>query len=234
MSVGFSVASLGRDVGAETVVDVARALDVRVVSFDGPPRGAQAWRAALKAHAIEVAAIDASPGAPAASLPAASTLRAGCLRVDAGVRDGDREAHVDRLVRALHPVVTAGIPVALRFARDAEDLLDPEALDWALSELPALRVWFDAWRAMQLAGLERGPSPERLADDLASRCVGVSVAGPGREGRGGGHPEDGGPDWSTLVGALPRDAAWVVELDPGLGRGALEDAVRVTRSWFVR
>lgn len=218
----------------DALVERLRALDVRAVFFHAPPpRPARTGEVLRQAGVAVDGVFLGSHDTPAldAAVHAASRLRAGHVVLDGGVRrpGGDRDAEVETLVRHLHALLGRGAPAAVLPGDAGPALLDEEALGWVLDDLPALGLWLDPVRALRRAQAGEGDGLVALLDRHAGRCRGTFVAGLGSDGRGGRHPEDAGPDWSTLTALLPRGVPWVLDLAPDAEGDELEDALGFLR-----
>ncbi len=145
-------------------------------------------------------------------------------------RRAHREAAAERAVRALHAGLATGAPLAVRPGSTASDLLHVEETEWLLDALPRLGLAFDPTRALGLERLGLGPPPEAWADRFASRAGTCFAHGLGAGLAGRGHPDDDGPDWSSLGEMVPRAATWVLDLAPTLSTADVTDAIRAVRA----
>jgi hypothetical protein len=239
MTLAFSTRGWGADVAPARIVAHAHALDVHDVHLSEPIPQAGTAFGQLRAGGVRVVSVAPALAGDEATFPqalaqagvCASRVRARAVVVDGGRTGADREAAADGLVRSLHGPLRAGVPLALRNGADAQDLLGFEEIEWLLSEVPTLGFWFDPFAADQRHRMQAGPATQTWVDAYAGRVAGVFVHGGAGEGnRGGSHPTEGGPDWGTLVAALPRGVPWILDLDARLGVGDAADAVRWLRS----
>ena len=147
------------------------------------------------------------------------------------LRDAEREGGADRAARALHRASADGAELAIRNGGRAADLLlQPDVVEWLLSDLPTLGLWFDPARAHRAWCLGLGPEPAAWADRFAGRTTGVFVHGLGSDLGGHGHPEDGAPDWGTLGRSLPHRVPWILDVTHTLSAADVEDAIRYLRA----
>jgi hypothetical protein len=223
--------ALGPTAGADALVARARAIGVPGLVLDDPTPRASGWRDVLKGQGVALLAVRFTrPGPPSAEdLAVAGALRVPRVVVGSGPGEpGARAREVEALARVFHPMLAAGAPLVLRHAERTGDLLGLEEAGWLLEALPRLALWLDpAW----LHGAERdgwGAGPQAWADRWAGRVAGVSVHGLGSDGRGHAHPEDDGPRWGTLAGALPRGVPWALDVS----RDLADDDVREARRYL--
>lgn len=253
MTLALVPRAAGAGAGPEALARLAREAGIAQLVLDDPPPAAARWREPLRAAGVGVVALRlAQQGAPGeASLALASALRVervvvggGSLATGPGLAGEDgpaaraaqrlrvRERQVEALARSLHAPVGAGVPLAVRHAAGAGDLLRLEEVGWLLDALPRLMLWLDPARLLAASreGWEQGPLA--WADRLAGRVAGVSVHGLGSDGRGHAHPEDDGPPWGTLAATLPRRVPWALDLSSRLEARDVAEARRFLESVF--
>ena len=243
MSVALATRRLGPSAAVGDWLDVLGRHDVRALRIDALRADAREAGALLKARGVTAAAVRVPPTEQdvAVSLAqirdTASALRARLVLPSlsaAAYREGDREAAAERVARALHGAQRDGMPLALRFSADGDDLLDLEMLEWLLGDLPALGVWLDVPALEHAHRHAEGPALPALAEAFAPRVLGLDVAGAADGPAGGAHPKDGGPDWSTLWEILPRGASRVLDVDPGPDGSRLPEALAWLRAAEAR
>lgn len=254
MTLALVPRAAGAGAGPAALAALAREAGIPQLVLDDPPAVAAQWREPLKAAGVSVVALRlAQQGAPGeAALALAGALRVERvvvgggslatppgLTVEAGAAAREaqrlrvRERQVEALARALHAPVGAGVPLAVRHAQVASDLLRLEEVGWLLDALPRLTLWLDPARLLAASreGWEAGPLA--WADRLAGRVAGVSVHGLGSDGRGHAHPEDDGPPWGTLASTLPRRVPWALDLSSRLEARDVAEARRFLEALFA-
>ncbi len=215
----------------EQIVARGALLDQRLWHLPGPLPNPRAARSHLHANGIAITSLLTDRRGLDAACSNAAELAARAIVVEGGALEGEpSDVAADRLVRALHAPLAAGAPLALRNAAGPEDLLGVTEVEWLLSELPRLALWFDPARAMARQRAGGGASLRTWIDAYADRCTGVFAHGLGRDGLGGAHPSDDGVDWAALCGAIPRSAPWVLAMDPETDDDTLRDAQSYLRS----
>lgn len=213
----------------EQMVARGEALDQRLWHLPAPLNRPRAARKQFQAHGMAITSVLSDAAGLDAAFHHASDLGARAIVLEGGALEGaDPEEAADRLVRVLHGPLAAGAPIGLRNGASPDDLLGMTEIEWLLSELPRLTLWFDPARALACHRAEAGPSVRRWIDAYAARCAGLFVHGLGSQGLGGAHPTDDGPAWDALRGAVPRAAPWVLSMDPTRGDDEIVDAL----SWL--
>ena len=220
------------DEEAATILLRARALDVRLWHLDYTLPGPNAVRRRLYEQGVSVVSVATTRDALADAVRFGSALRTRTIVVegDTLLAGEDVEGAADRMVRALHTHLSEGVPLAIRNASEPTGLLDMTVCEWMLDELPRLVLWMDPARALRRHRAGEGPEPRHWIDAFAGRTGGVFVHGLGASGAGGAHPDDDGPGWEDLRGALPTAAPWVLDLDPALSEDAVADALGYVRA----
>ncbi len=244
MTLALATRRLGQGAGVEEWLRALEVHDARALRVDSLRSPAPDVGTALRVRGVTVAGMRVPPTQQdvvqqlADVRAAASALRTQMviLSVSAVAHDAEkgREAAAERVSRALHAAQREGMPIALRCWSGADDLLDVEMLEWLLGDLPALSVWLDI-PALEHAYREgSGTALPALAEALGPRVRGLDIAGAADGAAGGAHPEDAGPDWSTLWEILPRGATRVLDVDPGPDGSRLPEALSWLRAAEAR
>ena len=217
---------------ADRWLHAARALDVRACFAQRVPARPRAAGQALKGAGVAVVGLDVAHArldGLASSVDAAAALRAAWVVVDGGAvadREAEREGAVEALLRALHPAVRAGAPIAVRGAAGEDGLLRLEEMTWVLEELPRARLVLDAAQVTWASRQGFGAGLSTWLDAHAGRIVALIANGMGSDGAGHRHPEDGPPDWSTLSARVSRQAAWIFDPVADLAQDEVADGLR--------
>lgn len=241
----LALASRWLRVGADTLTpaaEAARSLGFHEVFASSPPRDAARAKGLLAAlglgfGGVAADATDAPPalgGAVGRAAEPAAVLRRPLVVVDVGdavpAANESVERAVERWSRALHAALGAwaGLAIAVRPSGRKDGVFGFEATGWLLDDLASRPVglFLDPVRAMDLERAGAGPGPLGWGDRFAPRVMGLAVHGRGSDGKGHARPEDGGPDWGTLLGLVPSRAVRVLDVGPGLAAEEVTDARR--------
>jgi hypothetical protein len=244
LTLAIATRRLGLRAGVEEWLRALEGLGVRALRIDGLASPAAEVGVVLRARGVAVVGLRVPPAeadvalqlADARGIASALRTRVVILSLSAAAHQSPhgREAATEHVARALHGAQREGMPLALRYTAGGDDLLDMQMLEWLLGDLPTLGVWLDIPALEHAHRANEGLALPALAETLGPRVRGLDIAGASDGAAGGAHPEDGGPDWSTLWEILPRDATRVLDVDPGPDGSRLREALAWLRAAEAR